>query len=368
MNLSFTRIGILILCLASAILSIIYITPLVLPFILGWLIASAINPIVVWLKNWSKLPRALSILISLFILLTFILWSFALLFLFLSKELVQFSQLLPMYIAHFGQFLQQFLPLDAFQNYYMQFQNWYSSLYENTQTEYDTQMSNWLKIVSDQGVNLLQQLFAGIIRIIVALPSAATLIIISILSAFFISKDYVRINNWILRIIPNKLEVILRKVLTDLKHALLGFIKAQLTLISITSGIAIIGLLILKVENAFTIGMIAGAIDLLPYLGTGTLFIPWILYMYFTKNFSLVIGLAILYGLIIVTRQIIEPRILAKSIGLHPLLALIALFVGLQLFGLWGMFAGPFVIIILQALHRTHVYQDIWNYLWVQKK
>ncbi len=345
-----------------------YITPLVLPFILGWMIATGIYPFVQWFEQWSKLPRSLTILLSLLLFLTLIFLIFALLFLLVTKELVQFSQLLPMYITHFVQLLQQLLPLDAIQNYYIQFQDWYRSLHENTQTELNTQMSDWINIVSDQAVHLLQQLFAGILRMIVALPSAATIIIISVLSAFFISKDYTRINNWILHIIPKKLEKILRKVSFDLRHALLGFMKAQLTLISITSIVTIIGLFILKVENAFTIGLIAGAIDLLPYLGTGTLFIPWILYMYFTKNFSLVIGLAILYGLIIVTRQILEPRILAKNIGLHPLLALIALFIGLQLFGLWGMITGPFVVIFLQSLYRAGVYQDLCSYLWIQKK
>lgn len=368
MNLIVLRICIVFISIATFILSTIYVTPLLLPFILGWFVAASIDPIVQWLERWFKLSRSISILLALLLFLTIIVWASALLFLFVSKELVQFSQILPTYITQFGHFLNQILPIETIQHYYIQFQIWYGSLNESTQSELYGQMSDWMKVISDRGIHLLQQIFTSLLRFIAVLPSAITLLLISVLSAFFISKDFVRINDWVLNKIPKKLDLVLRKVLNDLKSALFGFMKAQFTLICITSAITIIGLLILNVENAIAIGVIAGLVDLIPYLGTGTVFIPWLLYLYFTKNFSLVIGLAILYGVIILTRQILEPRILAKSIGLHPLVALIALFVGLQLFGVWGMLASPFVVILLQALHRAHVFTDVWDYIVLKNK
>src|SRR5699024_5835394 len=117
----------------------------------------------------------------------------------------------------------------------------------------------------------------------------------------------------------------------DLKKALLGYLKAQLTLISITGAIVFVGLLILHVDYALTIAVATGLIDLLPYLGTGIVFVPWIIYMFFTGNYFLTIGLAVLYAIVLIQRQIMEPKIVSSNIGLDPLATLIAIFVGIQL-------------------------------------
>src|SRR5699024_11493170 len=66
-----------------------------------------------------------------------------------------------------------------------------------------------------------------------------------------------------------------------LKKALSGFFKAQLILITITAGSIYIGLLIVGIDHALTIALLAAGVDLLPYIGTGIIFIPWIIYLFF---------------------------------------------------------------------------------------
>ena len=129
---------------------------------------------------------------------------------------------------------------------------------------------------------------------------------------------------------PSKARKSGKRVFLDLKKALFGFIKAQATLISITTVIVLIGLLILRVNYAITIALIIGLVDILPYLGTGIVFVPWIIYAAVSGDVPFAIGLSVLYIVVLVQRQIMEPKVLSSSIGLDPLATLVALFVGFK--------------------------------------
>ncbi|MEM5598483.1 AI-2E family transporter [Niallia circulans] len=128
-----------------------------------------------------------------------------------------------------------------------------------------------------------------------------------------------------------------------------GFLKAQLTLVSITTVIILIGLLILRVDYAITIALLTGIVDIIPYLGTGLIFVPWIIYEIITGQIVLAIGLSVLYIIVLVQRQIMEPKILSSNIGLDPLATLIALFVGFKLFGFIGLIVGPVSLVIVTS-------------------
>ena len=81
---------------------------------------------------------------------------------------------------------------------------------------------------------------------------------------------------------------------TDLQKALFGYMRAQLILVSLTALVVIIGLLVLRVDYAITIGLLTGLADLMPYLGTGAVMVPWILYVFFAQgDYFLGIGLSV---------------------------------------------------------------------------
>ena len=152
-------------------------------------------------------------------------------------------------------------------------------------------------------------------------------------------------------------------VLGDLRKALFGYVRAQFIMISITGVVVTIGLLIIGVNYAITIGLLIGLVDLLPYLGVGAAMIPWIMYTFIYGDVSLGIGLSILYGVILIARQTIEPKVLASSVGLEALPTLIALFVGLKLFGVLGLIIGPVSLVILTAIHKANVFRDLYSFI-----
>ena len=125
----------------------------------------------------------------------------------------------------------------------------------------------------------------------------------------------------------------------------------------------LIGLLILNIPYAITIALLIGLVDLPPYLGVGAVLVPWFLYLFFTGNTKLGLGLLIIYGVIVVVRQLLEPNLLSSNVGLDPLLTLIALFVGLKLFGFLGIIIGPVTVVVILALHRAQVFRDIWMFI-----
>ncbi|MEC2237546.1 sporulation integral membrane protein YtvI, partial [Bacillus subtilis] len=169
-------------------------------------------------------------------------------------------------------------------------------------------------------------------------------------------------------ILPDRVTANSKAISSELKKAMTGFIKAQAVLVFITMVIVFIGLSLLKVEHAATIAFLIGLVDLLPYLGAGSVFVPWILYLSITGQLPQAIGIGILYLVVLIQRQLTEPKILSKSIGIDPLATLIALFAGFKLFGFLGLIAGPAVLVIIQAFITTGALKEIWSYITVQQK
>lgn len=351
-------IGIII----GSLLAIFYLSKVTYPFLIGLAITFLINPIVNFFQRKARMPRTVSVIITLILVFAF----FAGLITLLIAEIVSgadyLARVVPkqldtliQYSEHF--FAAQIIPL------YDQLTNLFNNLESGQQ---DTIMNNIQNVGSTIGTslgNFIKHFFEFIPNIISWFPNAATIIIFSLLATFFISKDWDRFALMVGRLIPANAKDSSKKVFVDLKKALFGFIKAQLTLISITTVIILIGLLILRVDYAITIALVAGFVDILPYVGTGLIFVPWIIYEVITGDINIAIGLGILYIIVLVQRQIMEPKVLSSSIGLDPLATLIALFVGFKLIGFLGLIAGPVTLVIITTLYKANVFRDIWTYI-----
>ncbi|MFY0542929.1 sporulation integral membrane protein YtvI [Brevibacillus sp. H7] len=341
----------------------LFATPLLYPFFISLLIALMINRPVTYLSEKSKIPRWLSVTIALIALLAF---SGGLVTLIVASTVIEIGELitrLPVFMAELASYLQRTISQDFLLGLYNQIELFYTQLDSNYQDKINDTVGKGITSITQAGQNLVLGFLEGIKNILISLPNLATVLVISLLGAFFISKDFYLWETRLRRVLPRGVNSRMDTILIDLRNALFGFVKAQLTLISLTAAIVIVGLLILRVEYAVTIGLITGLVDLLPYLGTGTVFIPWIIYSFFKGNYSLVIGLSILYGIVIIFRQIMEPKVVAENVGLDPLLTLVALFVGLQLFGFLGLIVGPVTLVIINALVKANVFEDVWKYI-----
>lgn len=348
--------------MVAGFLAIYFISKVTYPFIFAIIIAFLINPVVNLLVKRLKVPRGAAVGISLIVILAIIAGIFTLLisemisgFNYLATVLPENIQFLINYLEEF--FVNTILPL------YNQIADIFKDLEKDQQNTIMSNVEEIGKNVTSVIRDLAQSTATGITNFFVSLPSFVTVLVFTLLATFFISKDWYKFKRMIRGWSSEKVASSSRSIYVELRKALFGFIKAQLTLISITAGIVLIGLLILRVDYAITFAILIGLVDLLPYLGTGAVFIPWIAYAFFTGDYTLTIGLAILYAVIVIQRQIMEPKILSSSIGLDPLATLVSLFVGFKLFGFLGLIIGPVTLVIIRALSEANVFKELWHFI-----
>lgn len=189
-----------------------------------------------------------------------------------------------------------------------------------------------------------------------ALPGTFAVVLVAIIATYFFSADFPRVKSFFQSLFPRKWKGNVRLVSLELGSALYGFLRAEATLIGITMVLTTTGLLLLGLSYAFTVGVLSGLLDLLPVVGTASLYVPWVIWSLITGKVAFGIKLAIMWVIAVAVRQILEPKLLSKSIGLDPLPTLISMYVGLKLFGGWGLLLGPSIIVVFQALHRAGVF------------
>ncbi|MCJ7839747.1 sporulation integral membrane protein YtvI [Lederbergia sp. NSJ-179] len=356
------RFFIVILTIIVSLIVLYFTAKLTYPFIIAIVIAMIISPAVRFLEKKCKFPRTLAVLTSLVLLISL----FGGLVTLLIAEIVNGANYLSTVVPEHARTLIEYVQnLFASQiiPFYERLANMFHSLDSGQQGTIMDSISKTGSKITESATNFLQNFFLKLPVLVSWIPNAATVLVFSLLATFFISKDQEKLLKLVSQLFPHKLKYSGNKVFIDLKMALFGFIKAQFTLISITLVIVLVGLLILRVKYAITIALVAGIFDILPYLGTGTVFVPWIIYEIMTGNYALALGLGILYTVVVVQRQLMEPKILSSNIGMNPLATLVALFVGFKLIGFIGLIAGPVMLVLITTLHKANVFKDIWSYI-----
>lgn len=339
-----------------------YLFFLLYPFLIAAILAYFMQAPVAWFEKHLKVSRTLatvSVASIAFIGMVF-------LFTFIITELIHgtayLSERLPNYVQDLSDLLLAF-----FTNHILPI---YEKLLSILQTldnnnslktyEYITELHDHLALT---GVHMLKNALLKIPYILSMLPYSFTVTIVIFIATFLIANDWNRLQDFLKKQIPDSIKKITIKVKNNLERSLFGYMKAQLILLLLTAIIIFIGLSILRIDHSFTITLFIAVIDLIPILGIGIVFIPWILYLFFTKSFTTTIGLCLLYMVTIVFRQMIEPKIVAESIGIHPLIALVILFVSVQVWGMGGILLAPVLFIICSALYQSEIIKILWAFI-----
>lgn len=184
-------------------------------------------------------------------------------------------------------------------------------------------------------------------------PWAVVSTFLCIISSFYFVVDYRKITDFFVMQLPEGGKHKLMAIRDFIFNVLFRFVRAYGILMSITFVEVSIGLLILQVPNAFLIALLIAIVDILPVLGTGTVMLPWAVISLINENYFLGIGLIVLYAVITIIRQVIEPRVVGSQIGLYPLLTLLCMFIGARLFGFVGMLGLPVTLTLIIYLNRS---------------
>lgn len=189
------------------------------------------------------------------------------------------------------------------------------------------------------------------------IPLFAAGLLVCIVSCCFMTADYHNLRDSILRQVKpaSQAAVVRAKQVTFSTIGKMG--KSYSIIIGITFTEMVIGLCILKLCGLYTggyifaIALVTAVVDILPVLGTGTILIPWAVVSFCTGKIGFGIGLLVLYAIIGVIRQIVEPKLVSAQLGLPPYLTLAAMYIGTQLFGFLGLFLLPLLLTLLKVLN-----------------
>jgi sporulation integral membrane protein YtvI len=355
--------GLLVLFLLAGSFFLLYFSfTYVYPFYAALVISFIIHPLVEFLEKRTMFPRSINVAL---VLLFFLLMGAGVLSLFIAEIISGTAYLADILPAQFNRiyviweqiFSEKIIPL----------YNQSIKLFYGLDTDQQESLIRQFERFGEQALSgtgtFLSKILEGVPNLLRSIPGTATAAFFSLLATFFISKDWYQLKEILTKAVPNHLIEKGDVVISELKKAFNGFIKAQIQLIGITFLIVLTGFFLIRLEHAVTIALIIAFVDLLPYLGTGFVFVPWTLYLVLSDQLPLAIGISIIYIAVLVTRQFMEPKILSKSIGLDPLATLIALFAGYRLFGFLGLVIGPVILVILQTLIHTGVIKEVWNFI-----
>ena len=167
------------------------------------------------------------------------------------------------------------------------------------------------------------------------------------MATVFISGDMSSIRSSVKKNIFGKEIIYLGR---RLKTVLGNYLKTELIIMAITCVICCVGLFIMKNPYALLLGIVIGFVDALPILGTGTIFLPWVLVLVFMHRLKQASMIMILYLICYYTRQFLEPKLMGDKFGMSPTVMLITIYAGLKLFGVMGVFTGPVALILIREI------------------
>ncbi|MCM1285099.1 MAG: sporulation integral membrane protein YtvI [Acetobacter sp.] len=206
---------------------------------------------------------------------------------------------------------------------------------------------------------------SGVYGVVKNIPAALIAIVIGIIAWIFFTKDYKQIVGFIKLQLPDNKKNLLGEIKQIFSATVLKMIRAYGIIMFITFCELFLGLSILNLigvmDNSYVF-MIAIAIaifDILPVAGSGGILIPWAIVSLILGNIGQAVGIIVIYIIISVIRQYIEPKIVGSTLGVHPIVTLAGLYFGLKLFGFMGMFIVPICVVTIKAFNdagRIHLY------------
>ncbi|MFD2639868.1 sporulation integral membrane protein YtvI [Piscibacillus salipiscarius] len=332
------------------------------PFALSLIIAVMINPIVQLLQDKLNLHRKLAVLS----VLVLILFSFITIITFSLIELVHLFQYLTQIMPHSIEETFKAIQLWSeriIDRSYDLMSSFMNSIQPQSQALLKELMNDMVNSVKDYSQHVLVSFFQNTINTLTNLLKGSYFVLFILIGTFFISSDGPKWLTELNEKLPGKMTNYIHTIKESFVSLIKKYALAQLIIVFITGVIVYFGLLIFDVKHALAIASVAIFLDLIPFIGISALFTPWILYLFFTNHYTLTVQLSILFILLILIRNIIEPKLIGSSIGIHPLFLIMILFVFMKLFGFFGILIGPMVAVSIKALSQAGAFTSLKNYL-----
>lgn len=315
------------------------------PFFIAWMIAFMLQPAVRLLHRKTKISKRVLGFVLMFLLLALLCGLLTLLAVRLAEELRQLVDSLSgqadTVIGRLFDFFENLADRIPLLNR-IEDPDLNAVIHQNVSNI----VSGFLGRLSDRIPEQMGLFLAG-------LPDTVFFLAVFVLACFYMCIDFSAVNTFICRRLPETWLTPIQRIRTAIVSTSFRYLRAYLMLMAITFVQLLIGFLILNLRYAFTLALIIAVVDALPVLGVGTVLLPWAGILIAAGNYYTGLGLLVIYGVIYVVRQLTEPKIVGKSVGMPPLIMLICMYVGYRLFGFAGLFILPILVILLRAVMET---------------
>ena len=317
-----------------------------LPFVLALILASLLKIPTRFLMRKFKIKNTFASLFTTTIFFTVIVILLSLIIATITSETIQLVKNIQSYFS---------LNKNNILQYFGNLQNYYKNLDPSILSNIESNISNYITKTLNFSMDASTKIFSLTLGFMSTIPYTLMVLLFTLLTTYFFTKDLSSSSNKIFDLIPKKNEDRIHYIFDESKKMLKNYLLSYILIITITFLETLVVFLVFKVKYAVTLSILCGIFDLLPIFGIGAIYIPLIIIFFISSNYVAALGLLISYIVITIVRQIIEPKIVSSSLGINPVAVLASIFIGLKAYGLVGMLFCMFLVVFYNILKKVEV-------------
>lgn len=313
-----------------------YLLPAVIPFLIAWILVKAVLPMTEWLQGKLHVKKVVSgtvILAALGMLLGTGLF-------FLGNRLIAQIRILTENLDGYTVKAEAFVSdccRVVEQNTGIHAKAVENFVYDNL-VLLEERVRVYTPVVLKNSISYLMSLMKWL--------GVAAVIVISVI---MLLKDYDRIKEK-LEEYPSFRQI--KRIIVSMQSLGGAWLKAQVIIILIVTAVCVAGLWLLRYPYALLMGIVIGLLDALPFIGTGTVLVPWAVYLIFTRQISYGVCLIVLFIGTNMLREYLEPKLIGDKIGVYPIVMVAAVYIGLYIYGISGVILGPVSYLLIAEIYK----------------
>lgn len=324
-----------------------YLFPVLFPFVIAFLLAAIINRPVSYLQEKAHLPRVIPSIIFTFLFAGIIIGFCVLCGASLVAGVKSIAEKLP---AVF-----EYAVIPSLDSLFAWLEQAAASIDPSIGTVLGNMADTAFSALGDGVVHFCGGILKTTGGLITLFPSVLMKTVITIIATVFITLDYKAITAFLKRLVPPKHKLVLKEVGSFFGKTIPKCLISYVLIFAVTFVELCLGFWLMRIPNGAFLAILIAILDILPVLGTGTVLIPWAIITLIQGNAWLGIGLLVLYVVITMIRNTLEPRLVGQQINLYPILTFAAMLVGLRFFGFLGLFGMPLLMAFLRHLHSKGI-------------
>lgn len=320
-----------------------------MPFVLAFLIAWALNRPIRYINRKtgiSRKPLAFIALVLIFGLLVFV----------LTRVVMAIASEVMALANNWESIYNSLL------KYLNMFEEWVGTLSPSTGAQLEQAIASfgqWLSEMINVILSNAGQYIGGASSVIRRIPNFFVALVVFLMASYFMTSDYPTVRFALAKGLPETLRGFLSGIRSIFSAAFGGYVKAEFLLSIGVFVILLVGFLLMGQNYAVLLAVALAVLDFIPIVGAGTVLVPWVAIDLINQRYQHALFLLIIWGIIMVYRRVGEPKVLGDQVGLHPIVSLFAIFLGMKLGGILGMIFGPVLVLTALNVIRSGVFDGL---------